>query len=339
MNVIDSYLDTLFAPYPDSARMREAKAELRAMMEDTQQGLMDEGLSETQAVGRVIAEFGTLEEVAPVLGLEAELGDLDPAADASAPPRLDLERARAYAEETRRTQWMPAAGISLFVLSAVPLLFLITLDGPVAADPSPWVIAGGISAVLVIVSLGLLLLGMRSYRLGRFEEIEEGRFTPSPSVRTFAVELRREHRRSTALAVGAAIMLWILCALPTVFFSLAAEPGSVTPLYGVCMTLVLVAAGLWVLIHASWANDAAGTLLQEEDEDEDSPEVSTSPAVRVIAAVYWPVAAAVYLLWSFLSGDWGTTWIVWPVAGVLYAGLWSLGVALRPRDAETTRRR
>ena len=61
MNVIDSYLDTLFAPYPDTPRLREARAELRTMMEDQQDGLMEEGLTESQAVGRVIAEFGSLE--------------------------------------------------------------------------------------------------------------------------------------------------------------------------------------------------------------------------------------------------------------------------------------
>lgn len=44
------------------------------MMEDKLQGLLDDGLTESQAVGRVIAEFGTLEEAAPVLGIDTELG-------------------------------------------------------------------------------------------------------------------------------------------------------------------------------------------------------------------------------------------------------------------------
>ena len=36
---------------------------------------------------------------------------------------------------------------------------------------------------------------------------------------------------------------------------------------------------------------------------------------------------AVYLAWSFLSGDWHITWVVWPVAGVFWgviAGILSL---------------
>ena len=33
------------------------------------------------------------------------------------------------------------------------------------------------------------------------------------------------------------------------------------------------------------------------------------------------LAAAVYLGWNFTTEDWKNTWIVWPVAGVLYAAV------------------
>lgn len=36
------------------------------------------------------------------------------------------------------------------------------------------------------------------------------------------------------------------------------------------------------------------------------------------------LAVAVYLGWSFTTGDWKNTWIVWPVAGVLYAAVLNL---------------
>ena len=37
--------------------------------------------------------------------------------------------------------------------------------------------------------------------------------------------------------------------------------------------------------------------------------------------MYWCVATAGYLAWSFISRKWDMTWIVWPVAGVLYAAV------------------
>ena len=35
--------------------------------------------------------------------------------------------------------------------------------------------------------------------------------------------------------------------------------------------------------------------------------------------IFWGIATAVYLAWSFYNMRWEVTWIVWPVAGVLYA--------------------
>ena len=111
MTVIDSYLDTLFAPYPNTARLREARTELRALMEDQQQALIDAGRTESQAVGAVIAEFGSLEEVAAELGITAELGDTGPGTGTSAPALLSTERAEEYVEAIRRSRWIPAVAI------------------------------------------------------------------------------------------------------------------------------------------------------------------------------------------------------------------------------------
>ena len=43
------------------------------------------------------------------------------------------------------------------------------------------------------------------------------------------------------------------------------------------------------------------------------------------SGVYWCLTTAIYLAWSFWTMSWDITWIVWPVAGVLFAAL--LGVA------------
>lgn len=332
MNVIDSYLDTLFAPYPETPRLREARSELRAMMEDKLQGLIEDGLSESQAVGQVIAEFGTLEEAAPVLGIDAELGRASAAPAAPLDPELDVFRAREYVDAVHRSQWLSATGLALFVLCAAPLLLLIAVTGSPQGDPAGWAIAAGISAVLVMVALGTVLMIVRDARLKDYEDLDRGAFTLTAPVRAFAQQVRDEHRRTTIVAGAIAIMLWILCALPTILLALLGGPNSLAVLYGVCTTLVMVAIGLAVMTGAGWADSASSTLLQERDDEDEDPEYSTNPAVRAIAAVYWPVMAAIYLAWSFLTGDWHLSWVLWPVAGVLYAGLSGLSVALRGED-------
>ena len=336
MTVIDSYLDTLFSPYADSPRLREARTELRAMMEDQQQALMDAGRTESQAVGAVIAEFGSLDEVAEELGITAELSGTGSGEGPSAPTPLRPERAEEYVAAARRGRWVPAVAIPLFVLSALPLLLLIAVGGE---EPSGWALGAGLTALLVLVAVGVVLLVLQDSRMEEFEDVTEGRFSLTPAVRDIARALRREHRRERPLATGTAIMLWILAAVPVILAGVLTERGSLAPLYGVCATLAMVALGLWIMLRSAWSDTAAAALLQEEDED-DLAATSSSPAIRVVAAVYWPVAAAVYLAWSFLGGDWGITWVLWPIAGVLYAGLWSASAALdSPVDARTETRR
>ena len=40
--------------------------------------------------------------------------------------------------------------------------------------------------------------------------------------------------------------------------------------------------------------------------------------------IYWTLAVVVYLVWSFTTFNWGFTWIVWPIAGMLYGLLSAL---------------
>ena len=70
METIRNYLNAMFAGLPDTPEVRRAYEELAAMMEDKYTELTEEGISENEAVGTVISEFGNLEELAQTLGIE-----------------------------------------------------------------------------------------------------------------------------------------------------------------------------------------------------------------------------------------------------------------------------
>ena len=70
METIKNYLDALFLKLPDTYEVRNAKKDLLALSEDKYEQLMNEGMAEHEAVGRVISDFGSLDEIATDLGLE-----------------------------------------------------------------------------------------------------------------------------------------------------------------------------------------------------------------------------------------------------------------------------
>ena len=73
MDTIETFLDAMFAPYPATPRLTEARGELRAMMEDAYNDAIAHGKTHNEAVGQVITDFGNLEELAPVLGITADI--------------------------------------------------------------------------------------------------------------------------------------------------------------------------------------------------------------------------------------------------------------------------
>lgn len=64
------------------------------------------------------------------------------------------------------------------------------------------------------------------------------------------------------------------------------------------------------------------TLLQEGEYTKE--EKLFKKKTDTFSGVYWCLTTAIYLAWSFWTMSWDITWIVWPVAGVLFAAL--LGV-------------
>ena len=106
MDTIRNYLNAMFAGLPDTPEVRRAYEELAAMMEDKYTELMEEGLTENEAVGTVISEFGNLEELAQTLGIEDYLNGRGANAELSG-RGANADRSKDSAPE-RTTQRMQA---------------------------------------------------------------------------------------------------------------------------------------------------------------------------------------------------------------------------------------
>ncbi|WP_167149541.1 permease prefix domain 1-containing protein [Actinomyces sp. ZJ308] len=96
MDTTETFLDNMFAPYPASPRLTEARGELRAMMEDAYNDAIAQGKTHNEAVGQVITDFGNLQELAPVLGIAQDIqpGGAPQAAPAGGAPTAPTEPSR-----------------------------------------------------------------------------------------------------------------------------------------------------------------------------------------------------------------------------------------------------
>lgn len=337
MNVIHAYLETMFSPYPQTPRMLEAKTELQAMMEDAYQGFVAKGASHNEAVGRVITDFGNLDELAPVLGISGEiapqLGPGSPAAQpVSAPaapaasqyPAITIEAAQGLADAQHRTRYRLAISVALFVMAAIPLIVLTTAasSGVLALSENVASVTG-LLMLGVVVALGVVTIIGVNRELAPFKSIREGRFSRNPVVTGWAEDLAKTHERGRIAALQISVVCWVLSPAPVLLLTLIPRNATHQDFWsvlGVAGTLTMVALGLLILLPASWANSVLETVTKggrrpDEIEDEENS------IVGVIASFYWPLVVAIYLAWSFIGDAWGRSWIIWPICGVLFGAL------------------
>ena len=89
--------------------------------------------------------------------------------------------------------------------------------------------------------------------------------------------------------------------------------NSLIAVAGVAMLLLLVGIGVFFLVKTSIVWQSFDALLEEGNYTR-----TAKRKEREIGGIYWGIITAGYLLVSFLTMRWDITWVVWPVAGVLY---------------------
>ena len=205
MDTIAAFLDAMFAPYPATPRLTEAKAELRAMMEDAYADAIGSGKTHNEAVGQVITDFGNLEELAPALGILPDIRGVQEAtppstptapaaAGPSGPPVVTLPEAQALAEAKRTTGRALGTGVAVLVLAAAPFIALTGMaegSGPFSVSEGQAELIG-LPLTLVIVAAGVLILVRRRQAFVEVTHLLNGQFTQDPIVSAWARRLRVE---------------------------------------------------------------------------------------------------------------------------------------------------
>ena len=77
-----------------------------------------------------------------------------------------------------------------------------------------------------------------------------------------------------------------------------------------------------VLLKEEYDVDAT----EEAKEPEPIPSAphTTPTSLTIFRSAFWPLIVAIYLAYSFFTDDGGRSWIIWPIAGVLYGAVASI---------------
>lgn len=234
---------------------------------------------------------------------------------------ISLADAADYLSLRERASVQIASGTFLCILAFMPLLLL-------GAAAEQFQLSEALAALIGLASLFLLaaiavVIFMRcGFHSAPYRFIELGEFRAENDANDM-VRARKMQFRSTYLR-GNLIGVCLCILSPLALFSGILSENDFTQVLLLCVTLLLAGIGVvsFILVGVRWAS--MERLLREGDF---APRTKSGTRMRrerfdeQLSYAYWLLATTIYLAWSFLTNDWGRTWIVWPVAGVLFGAI------------------
>ena len=229
--------------------------------------------------------------------------------------QVSMEEASAFLEHNGRAAGTISTGVMMCILSPVLLILLSGLaEAEKIAMNTRIAEMAGTAVLLIIVATAVGMFVMTGMRGKEYEYLENLDIDTAYGVSGMARERRSQYaeRHTRLLIVG--IMLCIIAAVPLLILDMSnySNNTDVLPIAGVCLMIMTVAAGVKMIVLTCIRQDGFDKLLEEGDY------TRLNKKAGKYDGVYWGIALAVYLIWSFVTNRWDISWIVWPIGGVLY---------------------
>lgn len=261
--------------------------------------------------------------------IEAEQSDV-PAELDSPLRKVSMEEAAAFLSLREQNAGRIALGVMLCILS--PIL-IILLSGAQESGLVPFTEAQavGLGLVLLFLLVGCavaLFVGC-TLRASRFDYLEKEPIDTLYGVDGMVRDRREKFRPVFGRQLTVGIVLCVVAALPLFISLIFFGESSFAHVVAVCLLLAIVSVGVLLIVRSSVVWDGFRQLLEENDYSREAK--SAEKRFGWIAGCYWTFVTAGYLAWSFIGGCWDRSWIVWPIAGVLYGALYTVLRALNSK--------
>lgn len=252
-------------------------------------------------------------------GEETAVPQEEPAAEAApAEPvrRVSMEEANRFLKIKSETTPLVALGVFLCIISPICLIIL----GAASEKPDFWLsenAAGGIGmcVLLILVAAAVVLFIFVGNKTSPFAYLEKELFETEYGVSGMVKERREAYRETYNRSNIIGTCLCILSLLPLFGGIIFSEEDTFMALM-VSLLLFFVGIGVTFFIRAGIPWASFEKLLQEGEYTKKKKR--RQPLLEIVSSVYWLAVTAVYLAWSFYTFQWHITWIIWPVAGVVY---------------------
>ena len=269
--------------------------------------------------------------------LKDEIEIAEPTVNADDRPlrRVTIGEASDYLALRRAAAPKMALATMLCVFSPIVLIGLAAVSElsvsifPIREDVAAGI---GLCVLLVLVAIAVVLFMDCGNKAKEYDFLEKEPFETEYGVAGMVKERQKAFKPTYDRMNTIGTVLCILSVLP-LFATMAFTVGvDFFMTMAVCLLLAVVGVGVYFFVYGGTINGSMEKLLEEGDytRSEKSRKNVTGP----VSVIYWLAVTAVFLIYTFGPNGNGQprySWIIWVVAGVLYAAVLAVVKLIRSR--------
>ncbi|MBQ9983050.1 MAG: helix-turn-helix transcriptional regulator [Lachnospiraceae bacterium] len=193
--------------------------------------------------------------------------------------------------------------------------------------------------MLICVTIAVALFVPSGMVLSKYEYLQKVPFVLPQGEKQRIEEEMDSFQRKFAVGITVGIVLILFGVLSGVGMEYATEvtgneiwDDSVSGI----ILLFFVAVGVYLFVRCGMKMGMYNVLLQREEYSVSRKKNvdKKDTLMGLVAGVYWCLITALFLAYSFITRDWGRSWIIWPVAGCVFGAIATFIALSEKKDKE-----
>lgn len=223
--------------------------------------------------------------------------------------RVSMEEANKFLEINKRSAFKTALGVALCILSPVPITILPEISVILSNTLGTIFLF-----IMVAIAVGLFISAGADKK--PFSYLAKEDIDTAYGVDGMLKEKQSKFSLIYTKDLIIGVALCILSPVPSSFAGTMFSESDFLNCIGAGLLLIMVAIGVFLISKTSLIKDGFSMLL-EEDRFTREKKSREKNNVGSATGSYWLIVTAGYLAYSFITFDWGRSWIIFPVAGLL----------------------
>lgn len=246
-----------------------------------------------------------------------EAEHIDSSDDTPSLRRVSMEEANAFLSVKLRTAKTIAYAAFLCIVSPIALLILGAISESTVGVLNEN-IAGGIGMIvlIILVAIAAVMFISSGSKTAPFAYLEKEKFETEYGVSGMVKERKAQYKDLHTKHNIAGACLCVTALIPLFVGAIIDADNDLFLTIMLSLSFLIAGVGVICFIKTGIIWASYEKLLQEGEYSKENKEKPSFSGA--IYTAYWVIAMAVYLGYSLSSNNWGQSWIIWVVAGVIF---------------------